>query len=153
MGEELRPVVFFLAEGGPLFFDRRLLVARSEFFRDMLVTSGCRESATGGVDLRSEPFATHSSVTALLSFIVSDTFKAQGDADLAFAVRSLADRYRLQHLVSLADAELLALLSEENALSFLGRTLGSGSKVEAACWNFVEADGGRILQLQSDALE
>ena len=150
--EEMKLVVFHLAEGQSLYFDKRLLVARSEFFRDMLVTSSCRESQTGEVDLSMEALATRSSMTALLRFIVSDTFTAKGDADLAFEVRFLADRYRLQHLVSLADAELLALLSKNNALSFLGRTFGSDSELESACWTLVEEEAYSILELQSEAL-
>ncbi|CAE8614190.1 unnamed protein product [Polarella glacialis] len=150
---ELRPVVFDLAGQQKLHFDRRILIARSEYFRDMLVNSRCQEAQTGEVDLREDPVAGRPVIAALLGFLLTDSFKADGDSDLAFNVRSLADRYRLPRLVWLAEAELLGLLSEDTVLAFLGRALDSRGLLESKCWELLEKNGSDILERQAECLD
>jgi len=151
--EDIGPVSFRVAEGPPLLFDKRLLMARSEYFREMLSASCWKESRTGEIDLSSDPMATCDSVSALLRFIVSDTYQGSGQEELAFAVRMLADRYRLHKLVEKVDAELQTLLSEDNVLSFLGRLFGTNSRLESLCLEMIENNGASILEQQQANLD
>ncbi|CAE7827657.1 unnamed protein product, partial [Symbiodinium sp. KB8] len=151
--DELQPVSFRLS-GCTLFFDQRLLVARSDYFREMFAQSQWVEGQTKEVDLRSDPLASKAAMSAILRYIVSGSFHADGDVDLAFAVRFLADRYCLKELVQLAESELLAMLCPENALSFLGRlsALKSSNFLELACWKMIQADGCKLLEQQHHQL-
>ncbi|CAE7527675.1 unnamed protein product, partial [Symbiodinium sp. CCMP2456] len=151
--DELQPVSFHLS-ACTLFFDQRLLVARSDYFREMFAQSQWMEGQTKEVDLRSDPLATKAAMSAILRYIVSGSFHADGDVDLAFAVRFLADRYCLKELVQLAESELLAMLCPENALSFLGRLsdLKSSNCLELACWKMIQADGCKLLEQQHHQL-
>lgn len=151
--DTLKVVAFKLSSGQSLFFDSRILVARSEYFCSMLTSSAWQESQTNEVDLSEEPLATESSISAMLHFIISDTFHSGDDSELAFAVRTLADRYGLAKLVDAADKNLQRLLSEDNVLSFYGRLLGSGSHLERACLEMIEANGSELLQKQEPKLD
>ena len=83
-------ITFFVHDGPPIFFDKRVLIARSDYFRDMLSEARFKEAQTNEIDLRSDPHADVRSVTAILTFFMSETFLARGDAPLAFAVRRAA---------------------------------------------------------------
>jgi len=145
-------VTFHLAEGLPMYFDKHILVQRSEYFRDML--EGCRwkESRCNEIDLTQDPQADKQSLGAIFRFMMSDTFCAHGDTMLAFRVRSLADRYRLSPLVDKVETELESMLSETNALMFLGQVFGSGSRIENLCLPLVKAHDCKILKLQREEL-
>ena len=151
--DQLQPVSFHLS-ACTLFFDQRLLVARSDYFREMFAQSKWIEGETKEVDLRSDPMASKAAMSAILRYIVSGSFHADGDVDLAFAVRFLADRYCLKELVQLAESELFAMLCPENALSFLGRlsALKSSNCLEPACWKMIQADGCKLLEQQEHQL-
>ncbi|CAE7197538.1 unnamed protein product [Symbiodinium sp. CCMP2592] len=151
--DQLQPVSFHLS-ACTLFFDQRLLVARSDYFREMFAQSKWIEGQTKEVDLRSDPLATKAAMSAILRYIVSGSFRADGDVDFAFAVRFLADRYCLKELVQLAESELCAMLCPENALSFLGRlsALKSSNCLEPACWKMIQADGCKLLEQQEHQL-
>ena len=47
--QELKVVTFRLAGDRCLYFDRRVLMGQSEYFREMLATSVWQESRTGGL--------------------------------------------------------------------------------------------------------
>merc|ERR1712146_694858 len=133
------PIVFKLANGSALQVDGRLLMARSAYFRGML-SSGLQEATRSEVDLTHDRDADASSVGVLLHFVLGDTWNApRDDADLAFRVRALADRYRLTKLVSLAESILHRMLAPDTVLMFLGRLVGTGSALEEACWALVES--------------
>ena len=146
LSEKVDAVLFRLSDGVTLQIDRRLLMARSAYFRDML-TSGLREDTSSEVDLRNDSAADNDSLSVLLRFVHSDAWDgANGDAELAFRVRALADRYRLHRLVELAEAQLLAMLNRSSVLSFLGRIVGIGGALEEACWELVDSDRETILK-------
>ena len=148
----LQPVAFHLSSC-KLFFDGRLLMARSEYFSEMLSQARWLEGQTQEVDLRKDPFASKEAVSAIFRYILSGTFQADSSVDLAFAVRTLADRYCLKDLVQLAESELTSMLCPENVLSFLGRVVESNSRLESACWKMVQADGCKLLEQQASPLE
>ncbi|CAK9032509.1 4-beta-glucanase) [Durusdinium trenchii] len=151
--EEPKFATFRLAEGS-LFFDQRLLISRSEYFRNMLASNHAqdwRESRTGQIDLRKEEKATCKSMSAILRFILTDSFSFE-DLETAQMVRALADQFCLFSLVAKVDLELLSRLTTENVLELLEMTLDSGNQLEDACWKMLEADG-ELLEKQAEELE
>ena len=84
-------ITFRVRDAPPIFFDKRVLIARSDYFRDMLSEPRFKEAQTNEIDLRSDPNADVRSVSAILTFFMSETFLAQGDELLAFAVRRAAE--------------------------------------------------------------
>ena len=150
--QELKIVTFRLADDARLYFDRRILMSRCQYFKDMLATEW-QESRTGEIDLSKDPQCTKASVSALLDFMISNSFHARGDPDLAFLVRILADRYQMPQLVEQVDLQLESMLCRDNVLSFLGRLLGTNCKLEAKCARLLEADGQKILEQQEGKLD
>ena len=122
--QKLGQVTFRLAEEPPVFFDERLLVARSDYFREMLSQEAWKEGRTREVDFSLNPRMNHRHLQAILQFLTDGTFDSEGDTTYALSVRCLADEYRLAELVSQADKELECLLSEDNVLEFLGHVQG-----------------------------
>ena len=51
-------VTFLLANQKRLYFDRRVLMGQSEYFREMLRTARWQESTTGEIDLTKDPQCT-----------------------------------------------------------------------------------------------
>ena len=62
-------VTFRLSEGSPLYFDKRVLVAQSEYFAEMLSNESWVEGRTHEVDLRNNPDANHQTVCAIFKFL------------------------------------------------------------------------------------
>lgn len=164
--EEGHFVTFRLADGWePLRVDRRILCARSAYFRNMLA-SGCREAETAEVDLRSNPLASRAAIEDVLRFLLAgglDCPAVSSDDDVValeehlFRVRGLADQYQLGGLLRLAETRLAQMLSRKNVLSYLGQlfTSGrgrSGHGLEWACWELMEEDGHGILAEQRGSL-
>eukprot|EP00435_Cladocopium_sp_Y103_P033621 s1917_g8.t1 len=71
---EAKMLSFRLAEGASLFFDQRLLMARSEYFRTMLASDEWQESKKGEVDFTGDPHVTKQIMQAILHFILTDSF-------------------------------------------------------------------------------
>jgi len=87
----VQAVSFRLSDGTVLQVDRRILVARSEYFRRML-SSGLREEHTNEIDLCADSDADEASLSVLLRFVLSDAWEGpHKDVELAFRVRCLAD--------------------------------------------------------------
>lgn len=146
-------ITFFVHDGPSIFFDKRVLIARSDYFRDMLSEARFKEAQTNEIDLRSDPHADVRSVTAILTFFMSETFLARGDAPLAFAVRRLADRYGLKELLLKAESELESLLCADNVLEFLGQVTGTGGLLEMACLEMIKANSCELLDQQQENLD
>mmetsp|Transcript_29289 Transcript_29289/g.92416 ORF Transcript_29289/g.92416 Transcript_29289/m.92416 type:complete len:507 (+) Transcript_29289:77-1597(+) len=149
----VQPLTFRLADGAALQVDRRTLVARSEYFQRML-SSGLREDRSSEVDLTEDSDADEASLSVLLRFVLCDAWEGpHDDAELAFRVWGLADRYQLPKLLHLAEAHLHRLLSPSTVLSFLGRVAGSGGSLEEACWMLLDRKGSAILEEHEDDLD
>ncbi|CAE7862662.1 unnamed protein product, partial [Symbiodinium necroappetens] len=91
------------------------------------------EGRTNEVDLSGDPEVEPRAFSALLMYLMSDCFSSKGDINFAFAVRRLADRYGLMQLVDKVEEELEGLLRADNVLSFFGKVVGSGGRLESAC--------------------
>eukprot|EP00438_Fugacium_kawagutii_P025774 Skav230055 [mRNA] locus=scaffold1221:67729:71730:+ [translate_table: standard] len=150
---ETRTITFRLAPPGPsLYFDQQLLMARSEYFRKMLMSEDWQESKRGEVDFTGDPQVECKVMQAILHFILTDSFDAQGSSSFAIDVRKLADRFCLSPLVQKADAELQKMLTDETVLKILAETHDTGSEVESSCWQMLEADD-TILAKHEDLLD
>ena len=148
----VRSVAFRLAGGIVLEIDGRLLVARSEYFRTML-TSEWREGQTK-VNLTSEPEADETVVNVLLRFITCDLWIGKrDDMELALRVRHLADLYQLPKLIALADDILLPMLNPNWLLLSLERVLGSGGRLEQACWQMLHAQAADFMSEHKEELD
>ena len=115
---EAKMLSFRLAEGPSLFFDQRLLMARSEYFRTMLTSDEWQESRKGEVDFTGDPHVTNEIMQAILHFILSDSFQV-GSVEFNLEVRKLADRFCLKSLVEKVDAAMKDMLNEDNLLQIL----------------------------------
>eukprot|EP00439_Symbiodinium_sp_Y106_P025380 s1138_g3.t1 len=150
--QEVTQVTVRLAEGPPLFFDKRVLMACSEYFRDMLEEPRFREGCNNEIDLSCDPQADHRAVSAIFRYMTSGTFFANGDFTFALSIRKLADQYRLTGLVEKAETELGSLLSENNVLMFLSHVFGTGCRLEQLCVQMIMNNGCEVLVLQEEQL-
>lgn len=151
--QPMRTVTFRLRGGKALQMDRRVLIARSKYFRCML-TSGLKEDGSGEVKLDSDPDATEESLGILLRYLLSGTWEGSAlDVDLLFKVRALADRYELPALVQLAEGNLRRLLKPENVLFFLAKVLGSKGVLESACWVLLANNSAAVVEKNEAQLE
>ncbi|CAE7361015.1 HMT1 [Symbiodinium natans] len=153
LSKELCQVAFILADGSRIYFDRRLLVARSEYFGEMLGNDSWKEGRTNENYLRSNPDANSRTMSAVLRFLVGGSFCLRDGVAQAFAVRRLADQYRLKDLVSMVDSALERVLSEGNVLTFLAQTLGSGGSLEAECLDMLQDNECELLERQKPKIK
>ncbi|CAE7251140.1 HMT1 [Symbiodinium necroappetens] len=150
--QKMAQVTFLLSESPPLFFDKRILVAQSEYFAEMLSNDSWIEGRTHEVDLRNNPDANQQTVHAVLNFLQHGDFQAQGDETYAMSVRRLADQYRLEELIKRVDDELTHLLSEGNVLTLLRQVVGTGGVLEKRCMAMLRADDWALLEQQKEKL-
>ncbi|CAE7781325.1 HMT1 [Symbiodinium sp. KB8] len=150
--QKMAQVTFLLSESPPLFFDKRILVAQSEYFAEMLSSDSWIEGRTHEVDLRNNPDANQQTVHAVLNFLQHGDFQAQGDETYAMSVRRLADQYRLEELIKRVDDELTHLLSEGNVLTLLRQVVGTGGVLEKRCMAMLRADDWALLEQQKEKL-
>eukprot|EP00439_Symbiodinium_sp_Y106_P047946 s5977_g6.t1 len=143
-------VTFHLAEGPPMYFDKRILMTSSEYFEHMLGSAGWKEGQSNEVDLSNEPLADCRVMTAIFHFMLSETFSASGDVVFALSVRRLADRYSLNRLVRRTEDELEDLLSEDNILPVLAHVFGSCGRLERTCVELLKYNKCEILCRQRD---
>ena len=95
--QQVTQVTFRLSTGPCLFLDKRVLMTRSEYFRKMLTEPRLKEGRTNEVDLSKDHTINCKAMTALLRFIMSDTFvhaEDLEDHEYYFDCRKLADRYQ-----------------------------------------------------------
>ncbi|CAJ1404602.1 unnamed protein product [Effrenium voratum] len=150
---ELKSAELLVHDGPPLFFDQRILVARSEYFRKMF-TADYLESSTGVVDLRKDPQASHQCVAAILRFLFTNALDPNMDLELGLALRAMADKFCLQDLKEAAQGTLKKMVSEENLLQVLAQVFETGCELEASCWQLLSEDPDILWrqELQLDAL-
>ena len=146
-------VTFQLVDSPPMHFDQRLLVARSEYCRKMFEKSCWKEATTRIIDLSSDMHAGRRSTAAVLSFLIFGRYSAEGDAESAFAVRRLADRFCLPELVSQAERELQGLPRAGNVLAFLDHGTGTNGPLEQACIDMLQVHDCELLEEQVDRLD
>eukprot|EP00930_Biecheleria_cincta_P004161 TRINITY_DN105046_c0_g1_i1.p1 TRINITY_DN105046_c0_g1~~TRINITY_DN105046_c0_g1_i1.p1 ORF type:complete len:482 (-),score=64.02 TRINITY_DN105046_c0_g1_i1:132-1577(-) len=151
----LQPISFHLSDGTVLHFDARILKARSEYFQKMF-ESGCREASECKVDLTTDSSVDRTSLEVVLRFIATGTFMGPSDSEMTmeqfFDVRSLADRYQLNELTEMVESRISKKLSISNVLICLQKVIGSGHKLESACWDLVEDNREEILGQSKDIL-
>mmetsp|Transcript_64270 Transcript_64270/g.150942 ORF Transcript_64270/g.150942 Transcript_64270/m.150942 type:complete len:351 (+) Transcript_64270:75-1127(+) len=151
-GEELTPVTIRFASDPPFFVDKRLLQARSKYFRDML-GKDWKEAQTHEVDLSSNPVASRETFRPILMYFMTDTVPTLRDAKLACDVRGLADQLGLTKLVALVEKEISSvLMTSATVLTVLGHVLGSASALEEACMKMVRANQCELLEMHREQL-
>eukprot|EP00931_Biecheleriopsis_adriatica_P021416 TRINITY_DN14001_c0_g1_i4.p1 TRINITY_DN14001_c0_g1~~TRINITY_DN14001_c0_g1_i4.p1 ORF type:complete len:299 (-),score=46.42 TRINITY_DN14001_c0_g1_i4:76-933(-) len=87
------PVTFKLHDGSSMYFDPRILMARSTFFKSML-TAAFRESSDHVVDLRNDAAVDRKTLEHLLCFI----HFAELNLNDASSLLKLADKYEVRDL-------------------------------------------------------
>jgi len=150
LSQELETVTFHLPDEKKLYVDKRMLVARSEYFRNMLGTDTYKEGQTNQVDLTTDPQVDPMSLNGVLIYVMTGGFTCDGDTAYAFAVRKLADRFVLQGLCDLVDAELETMLCYDNVLDFLGEVAGSEGRLESACLGMLADDNCELIEVQQE---
>mmetsp|Transcript_88201 Transcript_88201/g.224546 ORF Transcript_88201/g.224546 Transcript_88201/m.224546 type:complete len:481 (-) Transcript_88201:228-1670(-) len=153
--EDLQPLTFRLRDGSVLHFDARILKARSEYFERMLA-SGCREALQCEVDLTGDAGVTRASLEIVLRFIATGALLKPLGVEMSpeqlFEVRSLADRYQLVGLKEVVECEICQNMSTSNVLSYLSKVVGTGEKLECACWELFESKRDEVLDTSEDIL-
>ncbi|CAL1163241.1 unnamed protein product [Cladocopium goreaui] len=152
LAEAVSTVVFRLPFNKRLQIDRRILVARSHHFREILSV----DQNLSEIDLSKEAAADLASFTVLLRFLMTDRWDATSshvEPDLAFNVRHLAKTFRLPRLMLLAEGHLQQQLSGQTVLNILGRVIGSGSTLEKACWSLLTLEREAILKQSQAQIE
>lgn len=151
----LQPISFHLSDGTVLYFDSRVLRARSEYFQKML-ESGCREAIEAKVDLTSDASINRASLEIVLRFIATGSLLGSSHPEMTverlFDVRTLADRYQLLELTEMVESQISERLCTNNVLTVLQKVLGSGHRLESACWDLVESKRNQILEETKDNL-
>merc|ERR1712187_881536 len=69
-----------------------------------------------------------------------------------FELRSLADRYQLAGLKQAVESEIAQDVSTSNCLVYLSKVIGSGEKLERTCWELVDKEKDKIMDLAADSL-
>ncbi|OLQ08223.1 hypothetical protein AK812_SmicGene8302 [Symbiodinium microadriaticum] len=136
--------------------DKRVLVARSQYFKQMFAEANWVEGRTNEVDCQSDPTMDRRSVHALLLFLMSNRVMPPEDPedyDYYFALRRLADRCLVKTLVHEVESTLALRLVEGNVLQLLGRVAGSGGPLETACLAMLKKDDCAILDTQMPAVD
>ena len=151
--QEASQVVFKLSQEPPLFFDKRILVARSEYFKTMLESQSWLEGRTNEVDLSNEPLADRRTVLAMFKYLMSDTFCAASDSTWALSVRQFADRYAMADFVERIEEELIGLASSDNLLVFLGHAHGTGGRLESFCLRMLQEKTHSIIKRHKGKLD
>jgi len=147
--QALETVTFKLPNDEVLYADKRVLIKRSEYFRDML-SERWKEGQTNEVDLTTDPHACKRSLNGVLLYIVSGTFTCDGDEKYAFGVRHLADRFLLPHLCDVVDAELETLLETSNVLRYWGEVVNTRGTLQEQCRRMVLEDNCAVLENYKD---
>jgi len=156
LSQRLTQVAFRFSTGPCLFADKRVLVARSQYFKQMFAEANWVEGRTNEVDCQSDPTMDRRSVHALLLFLMSNRVMPPEDPedyDYYFALRRLADRCLVKTLVHEVESTLALRLAEGNVLQLLGRVAGSGGPLETACLAMLKKDDCAILDTQMPAVD
>merc|ERR1711933_220901 len=112
-----------------------------------MLSSGCKETSDGVVDLTADSSVDRSTLEDILRIIATDTFEpVDKSPDHALRVWTLADKYQMQGLRTLVEEVLCRDLSKLNVLTYLGRVFQTNSPLERACWGFLEDHGREILR-------
>ena len=151
--EEASQVVFKLKEEPLLFFDKRILVARSEYFKTMFESQSWLEGRTNEVDLSKDPLADRRTILAMFRYLMSNTFSAAGDFTWALSVRQFADRYGMADFVERIDSELIGLVSRDNLLVFLGHVHGKGGQLESFCLEVLKEKTHSVIDRHKSKLD
>ncbi|CAK9112963.1 unnamed protein product [Durusdinium trenchii] len=143
LAEPVSSVAFRLRCKAKLHVDRRILLARSEHFRKLLMA----DQTMTEIDLTGEAAADVKSFTVLLRFLMTDRWDAASvEPELAFNVRDLAQSFGLPRLMAFAEGHLQQQLSGETVLKILGRVIGSATPLEKACWHLLTLEREAILK-------
>ena len=145
-------VVFKLCEEPLLYFDKRILVARSEYFRTMFESQSWLEGQTNEVDLSKDRLADRRTILAMFRYLMSNTFSAE-DSTWALSVRQFADRYGMADFVERIDTELMQLVSRDNLLIFLGHVYGKGGRLESFCLDMLKEKTHSVLDRHRGKLD
>ena len=110
-------ITFRLRDESSLFFDKRVLMQRSEYFCHMLSDAAWQEGRTNEIDLSNNAHANSSSMSAILGFLITER-TPQGDVQSLVSVRKLGDQFCLTALVSQIDRAGSNALCKQRAYCF-----------------------------------
>ncbi|XAR66004.1 hypothetical protein NMG60_11012039 [Bertholletia excelsa] len=115
---------------------RALLAARSEIFKNMLDSDGCK--AAPAEDTISLPELSHEEAESFLEFLYSGTLPKHKAEKHVYALSMTADKYNVPFLRKFCEQRMLAGLSSSNALDILEISdLCSNHSLKETALNFI----------------
>eukprot|EP00933_Yihiella_yeosuensis_P032252 TRINITY_DN25836_c1_g1_i1.p1 TRINITY_DN25836_c1_g1~~TRINITY_DN25836_c1_g1_i1.p1 ORF type:complete len:501 (+),score=48.41 TRINITY_DN25836_c1_g1_i1:91-1593(+) len=153
--QDFRKVEFHLADGTIIYFDERILKARSDYFQKML-SSSCTEASDGKIDMTKDPSISVLALECVLRYIATDTFLKPTEDELTpdqlFEVRDLADRYQVLGLRDTVSTHVTKHLTVANVLQYLSHVFGRGDQLETACWAIVDTNREEVLGQSQESI-
>ncbi|CBI25397.3 unnamed protein product, partial [Vitis vinifera] len=102
--------------GPSLFAHRALLAARSEIFKNMLDSDGCKAAPSNTITL---PELNHEELDSLLEFLYSGSLPADKVEKHVYSLSLAADKYEIPFLQKFCEQRMLGSLSSSSALDVL----------------------------------
>ncbi|KAK9699965.1 hypothetical protein RND81_08G207500 [Saponaria officinalis] len=102
--------------GPPIPAHRALLAAKSEIFKNMLDSDGCKEAPNDAITL---PELNHDELESLLEFLYSGRLPNDKVEKHVYSLYIAADKYMIPFLQKFCEKQMLRALSSSNALDVL----------------------------------
>ncbi|XP_057523295.1 BTB/POZ domain-containing protein At3g56230-like [Amaranthus tricolor] len=102
--------------GPPIPAHRALLAAKSEIFRNMLDSDGCKEAPNEAITL---PELNHEELESLLMFLYNGSLPIDKVEKHVYSLSVAADKYNITFLQKFCERQMLNSLSSSNALDIL----------------------------------
>ncbi|GAB4832022.1 hypothetical protein Ancab_006039 [Ancistrocladus abbreviatus] len=104
------------SSGPPIPAHRALLAAKSEIFRNMLDSDGCKEAPRDTITL---PELNHEELQSLLEFLYSGNLPVEKVEKHVYSLSIAADKYEIPFLQKFCERQMLGSLNSSNALDVL----------------------------------
>lgn len=103
--------------GGPSIpAHRALLATKSDIFKNMLDSDGCKEAPNEAITL---PELNHEELESLLEFLYSGSLSMDKVEKHIYSLSVAADKYEIPFLLKFCERQMLSSLSSSNALDIL----------------------------------
>ncbi|KAJ4720173.1 BTB/POZ domain-containing protein [Melia azedarach] len=102
--------------GSPVPAHKALLAARSEIFKNMLDSDGCKAPPSGIITL---PELNHEELESLLDFLYSGSLPSEKLEKHVYSLFLAADKYGIAYLQEYCERHMLSSLNSSNALDVL----------------------------------
>ncbi|XP_010504521.1 PREDICTED: BTB/POZ domain-containing protein At3g56230 isoform X1 [Camelina sativa] len=122
-------------DGPPIPAHRALLASKSEIFKNILDSDGCKSAPEYAITLQE---LNSEQLQALLEFLYTGTLASEKLEKHVYALFVAADKYMIHYLQELCEQHMLSSLNVSSVLDVLDVSdLGSSKTLKEACLGFV----------------